>query len=223
MVCDSVKQTIGWLQTNTPPDLAFFDIQLGDGLSFDIFDQTNIDFPVIFATAYDPYAIKAFQVNGLDYLLKPIEQSEVERVIQKFETTKPQAGANLHEALKQIALDLKTNAYKTRFLIKVGEHLKMVDTKDISFFYSQDKSNFIRTAGNRTLPLDLSLDALEKQLDPEQFFRVSRKHIINISTISDIITHSQSRIKLKIKGMEANEEIIVSRDRVKTFKAWLES
>ncbi|MCU4175390.1 LytR/AlgR family response regulator transcription factor [Carboxylicivirga sp. N1Y90] len=223
--CDSIKQTVEWLETHEHPDIAFFDIQLGDGLSFEIFKQAKFSFPVVFTTAYDHYAINAFQVNGLDYLLKPIENEDLERALAKYEKGQQQIDDSFKEALLLAAKQLKTNddQYKNRFLIKVGEHLKMVDTKQIAFSYSMDKANYIRTKDGHTYAIDQSLEQMELQLNPKQFFRISRKYLIQMDGIKDMISFGVARLKLVMDGSSSDEEIIVSRDKVKLFKAWLEN
>lgn len=223
--CDSIKQTVAWLETNEHPDIAFFDIQLGDGLSFEIFKQAEFSFPVVFTTAYDQYAIKAFQVNGLDYLLKPIEEEDLQRALTKYEKGQKKVDDSFKDALLMAAKQLKTNddQYKNRFLIKVGEHLKMVDVNQIAFVYSMDKANYIRTKDAHTYAIDQSLEQMELQLNPKQFFRISRKHLIQMDGIKDMISFGVARLKLLMEGASKDEEIIVSRDKVKLFKAWLEN
>ncbi len=221
-VCDSIAQTVRWLNANPAPDIAFFDIRLGDGLSFDVFKQVDIYFPVVFTTAYDQYAIKAFQVNGLDYLLKPVEEQELERALKKFEAGHQLIDQQLKEVLLKMNSQLQVQDFKSRYLIKVGEHLKMVDVSDIAFGYSQEKANYFRTIEGRTYSIDQSLDQLDLELDSKKFHRISRKYIININAIEDMLSFGSSRMKLIMKGMDKSEEIIVSRDRVKAFKEWLE-
>lgn len=221
-VCDTIDQAIRWIESNEAPDLAFFDIQLGDGLSFELFNQINIEFPVVFTTAYDQYAIKAFQVNGLDYLLKPVEEEELERAINKYRDGHQKLDNQLKDVLLQMNAQLISQKYKSRFLIKIGEHLKMVNVNEIAFVYSLDKSNFIRTQEGRTYSIDQSLDQMELQLNPKQFYRASRKYIVSLNNIEDMLSYGISRMKLIMKGMDKNEELIVSRDRVKAFKQWLE-
>ncbi|MCG8582355.1 MAG: LytTR family DNA-binding domain-containing protein [Bacteroidales bacterium] len=222
-ICDSVEQAVEWIKNNPQPDLAFFDIQLGDGISFDIFKQCQVNFPIIFTTAYDQYAVQAFKVNSLDYLLKPIDEKELRQAIDKFLNQNRTDLSGINQAIEQARELLQKQNYKSRFLIKVGEHLRMIDTNDISFFYSEDKSTFIRTENGNSYALDLSLDQYEIQLNPTDFYRISRKYIIKLSAISDIISYSNSRLKLKLSGMDNSDEMIVSRERVKSFKSWLES
>ncbi|MBS2211249.1 response regulator transcription factor [Carboxylicivirga mesophila] len=221
-ICDSVELSVDWLKNNPQPDLAFFDIQLGDGISFDIFEQCDVMFPVIFTTAYDQYAIKAFKVNSIDYLLKPIEEEALETAINKFLNHQNMDLTSIHQAILQTQTLIQQNNYKTRFLIKVGEHLRMINTNEISFFYSEEKDTFLRTLDGHSYALDQSLDRYEIQLNPADFYRISRKYIVRISAIADIINYSNSRLKLKLIGMQASDDVIVSRERVKAFKYWLE-
>ncbi|MBR8537368.1 response regulator transcription factor [Carboxylicivirga sediminis] len=221
-ICDSVELSVDWLKNNPHPDLAFFDIQLGDGISFDIFEQCDVQFPVIFTTAYDQYAIKAFKVNSIDYLLKPIEEEALGGAINKFLNQQNKDLTSIHHAILQTQTLIQQNNYKTRFLIKVGEHLRMINSNEISFFYSEEKATFLRTLDGHSYALDQSLDQYEIQLNPADFYRISRKYIVRISAIADIINYSNSRLKLKLIGMQASDDVIVSRERVKAFKYWLE-
>ncbi|HCT29268.1 MAG TPA: DNA-binding response regulator [Bacteroidales bacterium] len=218
---DSVKSAVKWLSSNEHPSLAFFDIQLADGLSFEIFEQIQLQFPVIFTTAFNEYAIKAFKVNSIDYLLKPIDEDELKNSVLKFRSglTKPSALGN--DAVAK-ALQMLTNKYKSRFLVKVGEHLRMIDVDEVSVFISMEKSTYIRTHSGRDYGVDFTLEQLEAMLDPKRFFRVNRKFIVEIKSIKDIIAYSNSRLKLKL-DVNIDEDIIVSRERVNEFKGWLEA
>ncbi len=218
---DSVSTAVRWLKANPHPHLAFIDIQLADGISFEIFEQVDIQFPVIFTTAFNEYAIKAFKVNSIDYLLKPIDENELAAAIDKFKkgyTQKPQAFS--HDAISK-ALSMLTNTYKTRFVVKVGEHIRMIPVEEIALFFISEKSTFIRTSGGRDYGIDQSLDQLSSLLNPNDFFRVSRKHIVALSAIKDIIAYSGSRLKLKL-SVQTDEDIIVSREKVTEFKEWLD-
>jgi len=217
---DSVKSAVKWLSHNEQPQLAFFDIQLADGLSFEIFEQVSIEFPVIFTTAFNEYAIKAFKVNSIDYLLKPIDEDELKGAVNKFKSSnfKP---LKIESDAIALALSQLTNNYKSRFLVKVGEHLRMINIEDVAIFISMEKSTFIRTFNSRDYGIDFTLDQLEKLLDPKNLFRINRKYIVNIISIQDIIAYSNSRLKLKL-SIATDEDIIVSRERVTEFKNWLE-
>src|SRR5665811_1119769 len=158
-VCDTVKSTVIWLETNEAPDLAFFDIQLGDGLSFEIFEQIDFPHPVIFITAFDQYAIQAFKVNSIDYLLKPIDRKELKKALVKFDNlTNPKTPNVSPQILEEIVLSLKKKNYKEHFLVKVGTHLRMVETSDILFFYSYQKGTYLKLSDAKDYLLDFSLE-----------------------------------------------------------------
>lgn len=220
---DSVAQTVSWLEKNAHPDLAFFDIQLGDGLSFEIFDKAHFDFPVIFTTAYDQYAVKAFKVNSIDYLLKPVDEEELKAALHKYrQQTSAPLNDSLAMALQNATQMLARQNYKERYLVKVGEHLKMIPVHEVSYFYSMDKATFMRTVEGRNYTLDHTLEQIEAQCDPEQFYRISRKHLVNMACITDMLAFGTARLKLKMTGQEKGEEVVVSRERVKSFKKWLD-
>lgn len=220
----SVAESIAWFEKETHPDLIFLDIQLSDGLSFEIFDKVTVKSAIIFTTAYDEYALKAFKLNSIDYLLKPIDEDELKQAIEKFQEnqkTKPLEGFDI-QALKSIlTADTAEISYKKRFTIKSGNHLKVVNIEDASCFYSENKGTYIHTKENRSYLLDLTLEQLEQELNPKEFFRVSRKFIIAIHAIQDIVVYSNSRLKIKLDSF-SEDEVIVSRERVNEFKNWLQ-
>lgn len=218
-VQQSVKNTIKWLNENPSPDLAFFDIQLADGLSFEVFEQVEARFPIVFTTAYDEYALKAFKLNSIDYLLKPIDIDELEQAINKFKSqskTQPHPQQVFDHILQHI-----TQKYKEKFVVKVGEHLRIFPTEKIQCFYSADKAIFLQNTDGRDFAVNYSLDQLEELLDPKKFFRISRKHMVAFHAIADIISYSNSRLKIKLHK-NTSPDIIVSRERVNDFKQWLE-
>lgn len=222
-VIDSVRGAADWFKQNTTPDLVFMDIQLADGLSFEIFEQVKVPCPVIFTTAYEEYAVKAFKVNSVDYLLKPIAFDELETAFQKFLNQ-----AKKEETVQPVTLDLLNKVremlrkqYKTRFIIKVGEHLKSIPVEDIQFFYSFDKATFLCTSDFKTYIVDYSLDRISEMVDEHRFFRINRKYILSNQSIADIVFYSNSRLKIKLKKPD-EESIIVSRDKVALFKEWLD-
>lgn len=222
-VLDSVTAAVEWFSKNPAPDLAFMDIQLADGLSFGIFDQVKVPCPVIFTTAYQEYAIKAFKVNSIDYLLKPISFSELESAIRKFEDQRA-AQQELPELTAEIlgkVKELIRNPYKSRFVIKVGEHLKSIPVEDILFFYSLEKATYLCTSEHKTYLVDYSLDRISEMIDEQRFFRINRKYILSSQSIADIVFYSNSRLKIKLKKPD-EEPIIVSRDKVSAFKEWLD-
>ena len=211
----SVEDSITWFSSNTHPDLILADIQLADGLSFEIFEQINIQSAVIFTTAYDEYALRAFKLNSIDYLLKPIDEMELKTAIEKFSIRQSQPLID-SELIKR----LFKKEYKKRYTIKVGNLLKIIDTDDIDCFYSSFKSSFLVTNEGRTFPVEESLDALEKISNPERFFRVSRRFLISVKAIKEISIYSNSRLKVVLEHYN-DEDIIVSRERVPEFKNWL--
>ncbi len=218
----SVKKAVEWFAENSEPDLAFMDIQLGDGLSFEIFEKVKITCPVIFTTAFDEYAIKAFKVNSIDYLLKPFDYEELSNAINKFKsrTTNLQSLNSQQNLQIEQVINMLSKKYKERFTVKIGEHIKLISTPDILCFYSSEKATYIFTKEKRNYLLDFSLDKLENLINPKIFFRVNRKFIININAVKDIIAYSNSRLKINIQDFSA-EEIIVSREKVNKFKEWL--
>jgi len=219
-VIDSVSGAVEWFQKNQAPDLVFMDIQLADGLSFAIFERVKVPCPVIFTTAYEEYAIKAFKVNSVDYLLKPIAYNELEAAFQKF-GAKQQAVPEVTIEILNKVKDMLQKQYKTRFVIKVGEHLKSIPVEDILFFYSLDKATFLCTTDFKTYLVDYSLDRISEMVEERRFFRINRKYILNNQSIADIVFYSNSRLKIKLKKPD-EESIIVSRDKVAAFKEWLD-
>jgi DNA-binding LytR/AlgR family response regulator len=218
---DSVKKSVEWLSKHQP-DLILMDIQLADGLSFEIFQNVDVKSPIIFTTAYDEYALKAFKVNSIDYILKPVDKEELRKAIEKLRSLK-HSDADNHIALQNIqeAVRLLTKKFKTRFVIKVGEHLRTVEVSAIRFFYSQDKTTFAVTDDSRQYILDFTLEELEEMVDPADFFRINRKYFVNANAIQDIINYSNSRLRLVLKSVNDNE-VIVARERVQEFKSWLD-
>ncbi len=217
---ESVESTINWIQSNPSPDLIFMDIQLDDGLCFEIFETIKLDIPVIFTTAYDQYMLSAFKVNSVDYLLKPIEEIPLRNAIDKFKTIHYKASIR-NDVIKQVLNELN-KGYKNRFLIKVGEHYKSIPDNDISCFYILERAVFIRTSSDKDYTVDYSLDNLQKMIDPEKFFRINRNCIININEISDILNYSSSRLKIKLKSNKPIYDIIISKDKVREFKKWID-
>lgn len=218
-ILDSVKSAVQWFTANPSSDLVIMDIQLADGISFQIFEQCQVKSPVIFTTAYDEYALKAFKVNSIDYILKPVDADELEVAIQKYRSL----NAAPEKMLESIgyAVQMLTKKFKERFVIKVGEHLKSIEANDILFFFSLEKTTFAQTAGGRKHILDFTIDQLEGLLDPTKFFRINRKYLVNVKSIQDMISHSNSRLKLVLKTSD-DPDVIVARERVQEFKDWLD-
>lgn len=216
----SVKESIDWLQQNPNPDLLFLDIQLSDGISFEIFEEIQVKSAIIFTTAYDQYALKAFKLNSIDYLLKPIEEEELEAAISKFNSTRPKESQVVDfEQIKQL-LQAESQTYKDRFTTQIGQHLKLVETAEMECIYSEDKATYAFLNSKKVYLLDGSLESIFEQLNPKTFFRVSRKFIVNLNAIDDIISYTNSRLQIKLNNYD-EDEIIVSRDKVKDFKNWL--
>jgi DNA-binding LytR/AlgR family response regulator len=218
----SVKESIEWFKSNEAPDLILLDIQLSDGLSFEIFEQIEVRSAIIFTTAYDEYALKAFKLNSIDYLLKPIDDDELKTAIDKFEENQPKEHNLMVDIsqIKKLLVNPLDRNYKRRFTIKIGQHLRVVETDSVECFYSENKATYLYSNDKKNYLLDETLEQLEELLDPVKFFRVSRKFIINVDAIADIISYTNSRLQIKLKNY-AEQEIIVSREKVKSFKNWL--
>jgi len=214
----TIESAVHWFSENPAPDLILMDIHLADGSSFEIFEKAEIISPIIFATAYDEYALKAFKVNAIDYLLKPIKAIELEQAIQKVakKPRKPDLSDNLVQKLTEAGF-IKKNR---RVLVRMGQAIKLVDLDQVSFFYSKDKISFAVMPGNKRYPLDQSLDQIEHDLDPTRFFRINRQFIVKMDAIEEMIAYSKSRVKLKLNP-PSEEDAIVSKERSPEFKKWL--
>lgn len=219
---DSVKSVVAWFGANNPPDLILMDVQLADGISFEIFEKVDITSPVIFTTAYDEYALKAFKVNSIDYLLKPIDADDFESAIKKYMSLNKSHSSQLVLDRIGAAMNMLTKKYKERFVTKVGERLKFIDVKDVLFFYSEEKTTFCRTSDNRNHIIDYTLDQVEELIDSARYFRINRKYIVSVDSIVDMISHVNSRIRLVLKG-SSDSDIIVARERVQEFRSWLDA
>jgi DNA-binding LytR/AlgR family response regulator len=219
---DSVKKAVDWFGKNPPPDVVLMDIQLADGLSFEIFEKCDVSAPVIFTTAYDEYALRAFKVNSIDYILKPVDKGELNAALKKL-NTRVESKADTTQLLKAMneAVKMLLKKYKTRFVVKVGEHIKTIEVGQVRFFYSQDKASFCFTNDNRNFLLDYTLEQIVEMVDPAQFFRINRKYLVGSAAIQDIITHTNSRLKLVLKGCTDNDSI-VAREKVQEFREWLD-
>lgn len=217
----SVAESVQWLMNNTT-DLIFLDIQLSDGLSFSIFEQVTVNTPIIFTTAYNQYAIQAFDLNSIAYLLKPIRKTELAQSLNKYQNLKSAFSIDFERILAQ--MQGKQPDYKKRFLIQVGEKFRKVETHDIAYFYAFDKAVFMKTFTGKSYPVDFTLDALEQQLNPTLFFRINRKFFINMDAITDMAAYSRSRIKITLNPKpDEDMEAIVSIDRAADFRKWMNS
>ncbi|GAB2829816.1 LytR/AlgR family response regulator transcription factor [Ferruginibacter profundus] len=220
-ILPSVSDAVTWFKNNPDPDLIFMDIHLEDGQSFSIFETINLEVPVIFTTAYDEYMIKAFKVNSVDYLMKPINYEELVKAIDKYKKfhEHPAEEQDNMSALIQ-AIQSKETLYKERFLISVGSRLKTVELAEVQYFYSAEKITFLVTKDNQRYPVDYSLDKLVLMLNPKDFFRINRQMIVKLQAISNI--HVYPKGKLKVDLIPAGkEEVFISLDKVAEFKEWL--
>ncbi|GEQ85909.1 DNA-binding response regulator [Patiriisocius marinistellae] len=218
----SVEESIEWFQNNEHPKLIFLDIQLSDGLSFEIFETVTINSAIIFTTAFDEYALQAFKLNSIDYLLKPIDEDELIAAVNKYKARTPNKEAiqfNFDD-IKKLLTNPVERDYKKRFTTKIGQHIKMIAVDEVECFYSENKGTYAHTIEGRDYLLDTTLEELEGELNPEVFFRVSRKFYININAIKDIISYTNSRLQLKLESYK-DQDVIVARERVKDFKVWL--
>lgn len=218
----SVEESIHWFQNNVHPDLIFLDIQLSDGLSFEIFKNSDIKSAVIFTTAYDEYALRAFKLNSIDYLLKPIDEEELSIAITKFKNQfqKSSLASLDFEMIKEMLVNPIDRDYKKRFTIKMGKQLKMIMIDEVECFYSENKGTYLHTFDGRDYLLDNTLEQLETELDPKDFYRISRKFIIPLKGIKEIQMYSNSRLKVILPTYK-DDEVIVSREKVSDFKNWL--
>lgn len=218
-----VSESIVWFQNNPQPDLIFLDIQLSDGLSFDIFDVVDVNSAIIFTTAFDEYALQAFKLNSIDYLLKPIDEEELADAVTKYNSFKPQIQQTSFDfnEIKKLLANPIDREYKKRYTTQIGAHIKMIPVDEIECFYAENKGIYGHTTAGRDFLFDTTLEQLENELSPEDFFRVNRSFYVNIHAIRDIIAHSNSRLKLILNTFQRNE-IIVAREKVKDFKLWLE-
>ena len=220
---DTVKRACEWFSQNEKPDLVFMDIQLADGLSFDIFDLVKIEAPVIFITAYQEYAIQAFKVNSVDYLLKPVSEEDLRLALGKykryftFQDSAPEIGSDLIKSIREMI----SKPHKSRFMIKVGDHIKSVDVEDILYFYSQQKGTFLHTIDNRNYAIDYTLDKLSELLNPDTFTRINRQYITSHKAIKELITLSGSKLKVRLQDSD-DDQVYISRERLSTFKEWLD-
>lgn len=222
-IAPSVQKAVELLKLRPQLDLIFMDIQLADGLSFEIFEQVPVEVPVIFTTAYDAYAIRAFKVNSIDYLLKPIDEDELQTALEKFRKLKPATTPSLGTLEQAIQLLKDGNrSYKNRFVVKMGEHLHMIPIEAVEYFYSYDKGTFLQTIAGKRYTIDYTMEQLEQLLDPNIYFRVNRGYLVSIKAVKDIIAWSNSRLKLEFHH-PAPTEVIVSREKVQAFKNWLDS
>ena len=216
---DTVSRAVRWFGENSPPDLIFCDIQLADGISFEIFEKVKVTAPVIFTTAFDQYAIKAFQVNAIDYLLKPIDPVELAKAVDKFKSQQLKPALDI-DALRGL-LQLEKKVFKSRFLVRFGEKIQSIAVEEVAFFFSEERVTFLQTKEGKKYVLDATLEQVESQIDPEVFFRINRKYLCRVDAVDEVLTYSNSRLKVKLKNCP-DHDILISREKVGEFKEWLD-
>ncbi len=219
-VIETVEEAVNRLREKPQPDLILMDVQLDDGLCFEIFDTIKVDIPVIFTTAYDEYTLKAFKVNSVDYLLKPIDEEPLRAALAKFKKLYADSDPFKRD-FKQLMYEFR-NQYKSRFLIKIGEKYRSVPTGEISHFHISERSVFLNDYLDKDYGIDYSLEQLQSMLDPRKFFRINRDCIVNIDKISLMYSYSSSRLQLTLSGKEKSDLFVVSRDKVAEFKRWID-
>lgn len=226
----SIRGTVEWLGNNPVPDLIFLDIELSDGQSFEIFQHTNVQSPVIFVTSYDEFALQAFKVNSVDYLLKPVQKDELARAIAKYRDLKTYfvAEANpVTSSIEKLLQSLTNNGnnaapktYRSRFLVKYLQKYVTIDVEDIAYFWSEGRVNFFKSHAGQKYIVEYTLDEIEDMLDPKDWFRISRQFILSVASVAEIHPYFNNRLKLHLNPKEP-EEVTVSRERVNAFKVWL--
>lgn len=222
---DSIESTVEWLNNHAAPDIIFMDIELVDGQSFAIFEQTQVRSPVIFITSYDEYAIQAFTVNSVAYLLKPVEKEDIIAAFDKFRQLKEfystkAPGFSINSLVEELKARLQPRNYRTRFLVKYGTKLLTVNTPEIAYFFSEGRVSFFRTYDDKKMAVDYTLEELEQMLDPSVYFRVNRSHLIGIKSIQKIDEYFGQRLMLQVKP-PSKEPVIISREKVAAFKSWM--
>lgn len=222
-ITDSIQSSVEWLQQNPTPDLILMDIELSDGQSFEIFNLTEVKCPVIFTTSYDEYALKAFKVNSVDYLLKPVQKDELQAAITKFKKMQPgttKADISIDNLVKELQQKLQPKEFRKRFLVKLAQKLVSIEVNDIAFFYSDGRLNFFKTHDNRKFVVDYTMDELEDMLDPSKFYRISRSFYVSINSVEKIDDYFGNRLILGLKP-GVDKEALVSREKVTDFKKWM--
>ncbi|MDO6605628.1 DNA-binding response regulator, LytR/AlgR family [Arenibacter palladensis] len=219
---DSIKATVQWLKDNPAPELILMDIELADGQSFEIFNLIDVNGPVIFTTSYDEFALKAFKVNSVDYLLKPIQKDELEAAINKFRRLKGTENPNtdFDSLVRELQQKLQPKEYRKRFLVKQGQKLISIEIEEISYFFSDGRLNFFKTTDNRTFVVDYTMEELEEMLDNQKYFRISRSFYVSINSVDKIEDYFGNRLLLGLKP-PVDKQALVSREKVTAFKKWM--
>jgi two-component system, LytTR family, response regulator LytT len=220
-VTDSIKSSVEWLMNNPQPDLILMDIELADGQSFEIFNLTEVKSQVIFTTSYDEFALKAFKVNSVDYLLKPIQKDELEAALNKFKKLHANnSEINIDNLVKELQQKLQPKEYRKRFLVKFVQKLISVEIDEIAYFYSDGRLNIFKTIEGKKFVVDYTMDELEEMLDPQKYFRISRSFYVSINCIGKIEDYFGNRLILQLKP-DVDKEVLVSREKVMDFKRWM--
>lgn len=220
-VLPSVKKAVDWFSKNESPDLMLMDIQLADGVSFDVFELADVKCPVIFTTAYDEYAVKAFKYNSIDYLLKPIEKDELEAAITKFESSIHQSQQQ-YPLIEELLNQMRPKEYRTRFFLPYRDSYRKIKVEDIAFFYAHLTINYANLFSGEKIVVPQTLETLEQELEPKNFFRVNRQYIVHVNSIEKVHNFFNGKLKLKIKNHEDEQDVIVSRTKAPLFKTWLD-
>lgn len=219
---DSIKATVQWLKDNPAPELILMDIELADGQSFEIFNLIDVNSPVIFTTSYDEFALKAFKVNSVDYLLKPIQKDELEAAINKFRRLKgiEHPNTDFDSLVRELQQKLQPKEYRKRFLVKQGQKLISIEIEEIAYFFSDGRLNFFKTTDNRTFVVDYTMEELEEMLDNQKYFRISRSFYVSINSVDKIEDYFGNRLLLGLKP-PVDKQALVSREKVTAFKKWM--
>ncbi len=228
-VADSIRSSVNWLESNPAPDLILMDIELADGQSFEIFDKVEVKSTVIFTTSYDEYALKAFKVNSVDYLLKPVQKEDLEAALNKLKNLQVMYSVgssgssdplNVDNLVKELKQKLQPKEFRKRFLVKHAQKLISIEVQDIAYFYSDGRLNFFKTNDNKKYVVDYTMDELEEMLDPDKYFRISRSFYVSIASIDQIHDYFGNRLLLTLKP-SVDKESLVSREKVADFKKWM--
>jgi DNA-binding LytR/AlgR family response regulator len=225
-IADSIQGTVEWLNNNPAPDLILMDIELADGQSFEIFGLTEVKSPVIFTTSYDEFALQAFKVNSIDYLLKPVQKEDLEAALNKFKQLKTiykdekKEEVNLEQIVKELQQKLQPKEFRKRFLVKHGQKLISIEIDEIAYFFSDGRLNFFKTFDNRKFVVDYTMDEMEEMLDPDKYFRISRSFYVSINAIDQLHDYFGNRLLLHLNPA-VEKEAIVSREKVSDFKKWM--
>lgn len=220
-ITDSISSSVEWLQNNEAPDLILMDIELADGQSFAIFDLISVTSPVIFTTSYDEFALKAFKVNSIDYLLKPVQPEDLEVALKKYKSMRGNTASTAIQSLvKELQQQLTPKEYRKRFLVKNGQKLVSIAIDSIAYFYSDGRLNFFKTVDNKKYVVDYTMDELEDMLNPQDYFRVSRSFYVSVACISKIDDYFGNRLILQLQPA-TEKEVLVSREKVMPFKKWM--